>query len=97
MRDAEKRLVEATQASREDLGRLCELLRKVVRIFTAPEAASYDMEGLRRVVAMAEVSHKRLGEEVRAFHQKLEAEDLMEKLNQSQSNGRRHPGEPASA
>jgi hypothetical protein len=79
-RDAEKRLFEATRASREDLKRLCELLRKVVQVFSGPKAGAYDLAALQRVVSMAEVSHKQLADEVRAFHQKLDAEELLGKL-----------------
>jgi hypothetical protein len=79
-RDAEKRLYQATQSSREDLTRLCELLRKVVQVFSDPKAGTYDLAALQRVVSMAELSHRQLADEVRGFHQKLEAEELLEKL-----------------
>ncbi|WP_224247619.1 serine/threonine-protein kinase [Hyalangium gracile] len=81
LRDAEQRLSQATQSSREDLSRLCELLRKVIRVFTEPKAGAYDVASLQRVVSLAEVSHKQLADEVRAFVRNLEAEELLEKLN----------------
>lgn len=81
LRDAEQRLVQATQSSREDLARLCELLGKVIRVFSSPQAGAYDVASLQRVVSLAELSHKQLADEVRAFVQNLEAEELLEKLN----------------
>jgi hypothetical protein len=81
LRDAEQRLLQATQSSREDLARLCELLRKVIRVFSDPKAGAYDLAELKRVVSLAEVSHRQLAEEVRAFVQKAEADELLEKLN----------------
>ena len=89
--EGEQRLIQATQSSREDLARLCELLRKVIKVFSDPKAGAYDLASLQRVVSLAEASHQRLADEVRAFVQNLEAEDLLEKLNV------RIPTEPAPA
>lgn len=81
LRDAEQRVLQATQSSREDLARLCELLRKVIQVFSDPKAGAYDLAALQRVVALAEASQKQLAEELRAFVQQREADALLEKLN----------------
>ncbi|WP_224369149.1 hypothetical protein [Hyalangium versicolor] len=81
LRDAEQRLLRATESSREDLARLCELLRKVIHIFTDPKAAGYELASLQREVAQARERHEQLANEVRAFVQNLEAEALLEQLN----------------
>jgi hypothetical protein len=81
LRDAEQRLLAATQSSREDVSRLCELLRKVIQVFSDPKAGAYDLAALQRVVALAEVSQKQLADELRAFVQQREADALLEKLN----------------
>ncbi|HVG58223.1 MAG TPA: hypothetical protein VNA24_06685, partial [Hyalangium sp.] len=81
LRDAEQRLLQATQSSREDLARLCELLRKVIQVFSDPKAGAYDLAALQRVVELAEVSQKQLADELRAFVQQREADALLKKLN----------------
>lgn len=79
LREAEQRLGRATQSSREDMARVCELLHKVIHIFTHPQASAYDVAGLLRVVSLAEVGQKQLAEELREFVQRLEADALLEK------------------
>jgi hypothetical protein len=81
LRDAQQRLTQATQSSREDLARLCELLLKVIQVFSDPKAGAYDLAALQRVVALAEVSQKQLADELRAFVQQCEADALLKKLN----------------
>jgi hypothetical protein len=81
LRAAEQRLLQATQSSREDLARLCELLRKVIQVFSDPKTGAYDLAALQRVVALAEVSQKQLADELRAFVQEREADALLKKLN----------------
>ncbi len=81
LRDAEQRLLQATQSSREDLSRLCELLRKVIQLFSDQKAGGYDLAALHRVLTLAEISQKQLADELRAFVQQREADALLEKLN----------------
>jgi hypothetical protein len=81
LRDAEQRLLQATQSSREDLSRVCELLLKVIQVFSDPKAGAYDLAELKRVLSLAEVSQKQLAGELREFVQRLEADALLEKLN----------------
>jgi hypothetical protein len=95
VREAEQRLVKATQSSREDLTRLCELLLKVIRVFSAPEASAYDVAALLRQVVLAEEGHQQLADELRAFHQNLEAEALREKLNLQKDEEPRPGGDEA--
>jgi hypothetical protein len=81
LRDTEQRLRKAIESSREDVARLCKLLRQVIQVFAGPEAGAYDVAGLQRVVSLAEASQKQLDGELGRFSQKYEAEALLEKLN----------------
>lgn len=81
LRDTEQRLRQALDASKEDVARLCKLLRQVIQVFSDPKAGTYDVAALKQVVSLAETSQKQLNEELVRFSQKFEAEVLLEKLN----------------
>ncbi|KFE66232.1 hypothetical protein [Hyalangium minutum] len=81
LRDTEQRLRQALDASKEDVARLCKLLRQVIQVFSDPKAGTYDVAALKQVVSLAEISQKQLNEELGRFSQKFEAEALLEKLN----------------
>jgi energy-coupling factor transporter ATP-binding protein EcfA2 len=83
LRETEQRLRKALESSREDVTRLCKLLRQVIQVFSDPKAGTYDVEALKQVVALAEASQKQLDGELGRFSQKFEAEVLLEKLNLS--------------
>lgn len=83
LRETEERLRKALDSSREDVARLCKLLRQVIQVFSDPKAGTYDVEALKQRVALAEASQKQLEGELGRFSQKFEAEVLLEKLNLS--------------
>lgn len=85
LQDAEGRLSSATETSRAELSHACDLLQKVVQIFNEPNASSYDLPVIQRVVSMAEIRQKRLDQEFQGFHRRLAEEEMQARLAAAQA------------
>ncbi|PTL77040.1 hypothetical protein [Vitiosangium sp. GDMCC 1.1324] len=76
LEDSRQRLEQATQTSRADVERVCNLLRKVADIFSPSQAATWDTERLGQAVTRAESQQRKLGRELTELHWKHTLEEL---------------------